>query len=137
MDDDFAISFDPIYAKHYILVDTKNRVIFGWSDYFNMNPNAEGATKICINDKGSVDFKLSVDGEPNPALYNDSGIPLYKWSFNSKKVLSRTEKEIAADNSPVSFPDATLANVKNATMENAVTIGADDISPGTEPDPPT
>lgn len=128
-----TLSFTPIYNKHYIAVDGKNRVVFGWSDAYPVNVIVNDATTICINDKGGVPFKLTIDGEENPIIYNESGIPLYKWSFSSKKVLPRTEKEINADTDPVSFPDAESVNTGDTLTS---VIDSDDISPGTEPDPP-
>lgn len=128
-----TLSFTPIYSKHYIAVDGKNRVVFGWSDAYPVNVTVNNATTICINDQAGPAFKLTVDGEEDPALYNESGIPLYKWSFNSKKILPRTEKEIAADNSSVSFPDAAPVNAES--VEDNVT-DVSDILPDSEPDPP-
>lgn len=92
---------EQFYNKHYIKVDSSNRVVEGWSD----GPHREKDTTdaICINDKGGYQFKLFYycgtvmqRTEENPPLFDWNGmIPLYKW--DGDKVLARSIQEIEAD----------------------------------------
>ncbi len=91
------------YNKHYITIDAKNHIIDAWSD----GPHPERSTEkaVCINEKGSYQVYLSIDGkrtEENPRWLTDDGIPLYKW--DGKQVVPRTESEIAADRAAIPAP---------------------------------
>jgi len=90
---------DEFYNRHYITVDAAGRVLDGWSDGPHLDRDTAGA--ICINEKGSYQVYLTIDGkrtEENPPLHTFDGIPLYKW--DGEKVVPRTEAEIAADRIP-------------------------------------
>ena len=82
---------EELYSKHYIRVDTQNRVTFGYSDYFDYNVVLD--TDICINEQGGMQFELF--GVINPDITEEHGVYIFKY-LNA--VLSkRTAEEIQAD----------------------------------------
>lgn len=81
------------YHSHYIAVDEQNHVVEGWSD--GPYPGRDPSGGICINEQGGYQFRLFSDGEENPVLYTEDGIPLYHW--DGKQVVIRTNEEIEAD----------------------------------------
>ena len=82
---------EQFFNKHYITVDKENKIKDGFSDAFRQPQPSD----ILINDKGGYQFRLFPDGEENPPLFNDMGIPLYKRQ--NSKVIVRTQKELDAD----------------------------------------
>ncbi|MCG8402692.1 MAG: hypothetical protein MJA84_14050 [Firmicutes bacterium] len=72
--------------KHYIQLDDQNRIVKGFSNAFE-KPEV---TDICINEHGGRHFELN--GRINPPLFNNQGIPLYKW--DGAQVIERTQQEI-------------------------------------------
>ena len=85
------------YNKHYILLDGESRIVEGWSDGpFPGKPTDEA---ICINGQGGYQFRLSPDGEENPALIDETGAHLWKWAG---EVLPTTQEERTAERA--SFP---------------------------------
>lgn len=107
------------YNKHYILIDTANNIILGWSDGPHNNKSTEGA--ICINDKGGYQFRLTPDGEENPPIYNMDGIPLYKW--DGKQVIPRTEAEIEADRAAIPEPPPSELEQLRADVDFMAIMG--------------
>jgi len=104
------------YNKHYITIDSQNRITAIWSD----GPNPERSTEkaICVNEKGSYQAYLTVDGkrtEENPRWLTNDGIPLYKW--NGKQAIKRTEKEIAADRAAIPEPPPTAQEQLRADVD--------------------
>ena len=93
-------TMNEFYNKHYITVDSQNRITSGWSDGPLRDRDTAGA--ICINEQGGYQFRLFPGGEENPPLYTMDGIPLYKW--DGQQVIARTEAEIAADRAAISEP---------------------------------
>ena len=90
------------YNKHYIKVDSSNRVVDGWSD--GPHPEKDTTDAICINDKGGYQFRIN-GGEENPSLFDwPDMIPLYK--YESGEVVKRTEEEIEADRANLPKPDS-------------------------------
>lgn len=85
------------YNRHYIKIDDRNCIVESWSD--GLFPEKDPNGFICINDKGTYQFRLFPDGEENPSLYDQDMIPFYKW--DGKKVVPRTEKEIEDDRSAI------------------------------------
>jgi hypothetical protein len=77
------------FNKHYIRIDTDNRVIHGFSSAFEEPLNDD----ICINENGGRHFELF--GKANPPLFTLDSIPLYKW--DDKQVLQRADDEIETD----------------------------------------
>lgn len=86
--------------KHYIITLSNGVITEGWSDGPHPNRDTEGA--ICINKKGSYQFRLNPDGEENPPLIDEYDIPLYKW--DGTQIIHRTEEEIAADRAAIPDP---------------------------------
>ena len=82
---------EDFFNSHFISVDDRNRITRGFSDAFE----PPGESDILINDKGGRHFRLKPSGEENPSLFNDMGVPLFKWT--GKKVAERTNEEIQAD----------------------------------------
>ena len=97
---------DMFYNKHYIVVDALGRITNAWSD--GPRPDIDTAGAICINDKGGYQFRLYLDGEENPALYDwEYMIPLYK--YENGEVIRRSKTEVNADIAaiPVLVPEPT------------------------------
>lgn len=105
-----------LYNKHYITFDSRNRVTDGFSDAFKQPSESD----VCINEQGSYQFRLFPDGEENPSLYNQDGIPLYK--FEDSKVLARTEEEMEFDykEHPEYIPPMPIEQ-RVAAVEDAIT----------------
>lgn len=91
---------DEFYSRHYITTDAQGRVTDGWSD--GPHPSRDTTDAICINEKGGYQFCLFPDGEENPALSEEDGIPLYKW--DGEWVVRRSDEELAADRAAVPAP---------------------------------
>lgn len=110
---------DMYYNKHYIKTDAQSRISDGWSD----GPCAERDTTdaICINEQGCYRFRLSPDGEENPALYTMDGIPLYRW--DGQAVQPRTEEEIAADRAAIPAPPPSEMERLRADVDFLAAIG--------------
>lgn len=81
------------FYQHYISIRLDNAVMDAWSD--GPHPAKDTANAICINEKGTYQFRLHPGGEENPAIRTMDGIPLYK--LDGKKIIPRAEKEIEAD----------------------------------------
>ena len=88
------------YNKHYIILDSESRIIYGFSN--GPQPDRDESGAICINEQGGYQFRLFPGGEENPQLYTMDGIPLYKW--DGERVQQRTEEEIAADRAAIPAP---------------------------------
>ncbi len=87
------------YNKHYIVIDERNRIVGGFSDAFREPIE----TDICINEKGSYQFRLF--NVENPILFAfEHGIPLYKWE--NGEAVKRTVEEIEADIDAIPEVDA-------------------------------
>ena len=84
---------EQFYNKHYIKVDSSNRVADGWSDGPHRDKDTTDA--ICINEQGGYQFRIN-DGEENPPLFEfDYMIPIYK--YEGGEVVKRTEEELEVD----------------------------------------
>lgn len=94
----------PIGNSHYIITDSRERVIEAWSD--GPYPTRDTRNAICLTQTGSYQFKFGPTGEDNPTLFNDKMIPLYKW--NGRAVIARTTDEIAADEAELPTPTAPV-----------------------------
>ncbi len=79
--------------RHYIRADAEGRVLEGWSDGPIRDRDTEGA--VLLRSGGGYQFRLTPEGPENPALLDESGVPLYRW--DGERVLARTAAEIAAD----------------------------------------
>lgn len=81
------------YNHHYILLDSSDNIVDGWSD--GPLPNKDTSQAICINSEGGYQFRLFPDGEENPPLYNYDGLTLYK--YEDGVVRAKTEAELKID----------------------------------------
>lgn len=88
--------------KHYIRIDTQNRVIDGFSDAFS----APQGNDVCINDQAGYQFRLFPGGEENPCLRDfEYGVPLYTW--DGQAVVPRARAQIDADIAAIPPPSLT------------------------------
>ena len=76
--------------RHYIQTDAENNITGGWSDGPMRDRPADGA--ILLAETGGYQFRLWPDGEENPALCDEYGIPLYRW--DGERVVPRPEEEL-------------------------------------------
>lgn len=81
------------YNKHYVTADNQGRVTDGWSD--GPFPDKDATDAVCITQQGGYQFRLTPEGEENPALLDRHGVPLYKLADGQAE--ARSEAEIAAD----------------------------------------
>lgn len=88
------------YNRHYIRTREDGAIVDVWSD--GPHPKKDTENAVCINDKGSYQVYLVVDGvrtRENPDWMTGDGIPLYKW--DGERVVKRTEEEIVADRAEI------------------------------------
>ena len=78
------------YHRHYITVDERGRIVDGFSDALR----APSGTDICINERGGYQFRLFPGGEENPGLWEERGVPLYRYD---RAVIRRGRVEIEED----------------------------------------
>lgn len=100
------------YNKHYVAVDDRGRITDGWSNGPLYDKNISEA--ICINERGSYQFRLVPGGEENPPLFTVDNIPLYKLVDN--QVVPRPEDEIDADRAAIFAPGPTAAEQLEAQI---------------------
>lgn len=112
---------DEFCNKHYIRIDTKYRIIKGFSDAFE-RPTGED---VCINEQGERLFEML--GVVNPQLTIQPNI--YRYKYVDDIILERTADEIQTDIAkiivPVSEADLLKAQVqamaeRNEFLENCV-----------------
>jgi len=89
-----------IYNRHYIMIDSHDCIIDGWSD--GPHPEKDTTNAICINENGGHQFRIVPNGEENLALFTEDMIPLYKW--DGEKVIPRSDDEIKADHDAKPIP---------------------------------
>ena len=81
------------YNQHYIKIDNLGRIVGGWSN--GPDPVRNTSDAICINQRGGYQFRLWPDGDENPVLFAEHGVPIYVWDGAS--VRRRTDDDILAD----------------------------------------
>lgn len=91
---------DNLRVKHYITIDAQGRITSGWST--GPHPDRDTTGAVCISEAGGYQFWLTPDGEENPALYTEDGIPLYRW--DGERVVRRSEEEVQADRAALPAP---------------------------------
>lgn len=110
-------SKESFYNTHYIQVDEKGRIVYGFSDAFRQPL----ATDICINEQGGYQFRLFQDGEENPPLIDLYGIPLYKYEGGA--VVARSTDEIDADRAVIpAVEQPTPIDQRVVAIEDAITV---------------
>ena len=88
------------YNKHFITTDAEGRVTDGWSE--GPNPGRDISGAVLLTDQGGYQFRLAPDGEENPSLLTEDGIPLYRW--DGGRVVRRSEEEVQADRAALPAP---------------------------------
>lgn len=88
------------YNKHFITTDAEGRVTDGWSE--GPNPGRDISGAVLLTDQGGYQFRLAPDGEENPSLLTEDGIPLYRW--DGERVVRRSEEEVQADRTAIPPP---------------------------------
>lgn len=68
-EDNILLEEELSYNKHYILLDSSNNIIQGWSD--GPNASLDTTNAICINSEGGYQFRLFPTGEENPTLFDE------------------------------------------------------------------
>ena len=101
---------EDFYNKHYITVDEQGRIMAGFSDAFRQ----PAETDICINEKGGYQFRLFHNGEENPALHEENGVPLYR--YKGGVIEHRTVEDIAEDISAIPAPAPTEDERRDAQI---------------------
>ncbi len=61
-----ATAFEPFYHRHYITVDSRDRITAVWSN--GPHPDRDTSGAVCINDRGGCQFRLFPDGEKKPPV---------------------------------------------------------------------
>lgn len=123
---EMAPIMEPFCNKHYIVTDARGRITDGWSD--GPFPDRDATDDICIEEQGGYQFRLAPDGEENPALYTEDGVPLYRW--DGEVAVLRTAEEIQADLAAMrpdpleAAKEARLAEL-SAACNAAVVAGCD------------
>ena len=104
-----------IYNRHYIRTEENGNITKGFSDAFRQPEEGD----ICINEHGSYQFRLYEDGEENPCLFDEYGIPLYQYI--NGEVVKRTEEELEADRAKMeAIPKPPTAEERLVALENTV-----------------
>ncbi len=100
--------------KHYIRLDSSNRVIKGFSDAFE----APLDTDICINEQGGRQFELL--GVINPPLINMD--MTYKYKYANGEILETTEKETQIELASFPKPEPSQTEEQKQILDLQKTI---------------
>lgn len=104
---------EEFYNHHYIATRPDGAITDAWSDGPHRNKSTENA--ICINEQGGYQFRLMPDGEENPPIFTEDGIPLYKW--DGSQVVPRSEAEIEADRAAIPIPPPSTQEQLRADVD--------------------
>ena len=102
---------DNEHNKHYIRTDNESRIIAGFSDAFEQPQPSD----ICINEEGGYQFRLYPNGEENPLIRDEYGVPMYEWDGSA--VVTRPPQDVEADRPEQSEPSLNASAFLNALME--------------------
>ena len=81
---------DDFYNKHFIRLDGDN-ITHGFSDAFEQPVDGD----ICLTEQGGYQFRLTPDGEENPPLRDEYGIPLY--CYVKGNIIAKTPEELETE----------------------------------------
>lgn len=84
------------YNKHYLKTREDGAIVDAWSDGPLRDKTVDGA--VCFNERGGYQLRLIVDGvltEENPPIFEEHGIPIYKYMDGEIK--RRTAEEVQKD----------------------------------------
>lgn len=105
---------EEFYNRHYITIRPDGVITDTWSDA--PHPEKDTSNAICINERGSYQFRLYPDGKENPPIYNTDGIPIYKW--DGENVIPRTEEEIEEERIAIlNSPAVKITEIKQRLIE--------------------
>ena len=93
------------YNKHYLKTREDGAITDAFSDGPLHGKNADGY--ICFNDKAGYQLRLIVDGvltEENPTIFEEHGIPIYKYVDGEIKRRSAEEVQKDIDAIPPAPP---------------------------------
>ena len=108
--------------NHYIKTRADGAIIAGWSD--GPHRDRDTADAICINQKGSYQVYLTIDGvrtKENPQWLTHDGIPMYKYI--DEAVQRRTDDGIAADRAAIPTPPPSPMEQVRADVDFMSAIG--------------
>ena len=101
--------------RHYIRTDDRGQIVYGFSNAFRQPEEGD----ICIDEHGSYQFRLYENGEENPCLHDEYGIPLYQYI--NGEVTKRTEEELEAERAKMeAIPKPPTAEERLVALENTV-----------------
>lgn len=80
-------------ANHYITVDSKNRVIDGFSDAFKW----PAETDILLREDAPEIFGLFGNDPGRPLSFLSQGVEIWLYKWTGQRVEQRTQAEINAD----------------------------------------
>lgn len=107
------------YNCHYITIRSDGIITDVWSD--GPHPEKNITNSVCINDKAGYQFRLYSDGEENPPIYTEDGIPMYKW--DGSQILHRTEEEIEAERALIPPPPPSAQDQLRADVDFLLVMG--------------
>jgi len=114
------------FNKFYIEIDERTRIVKGFSDAFEQ-PSVES---IQIG-QGGTQFRLMPNGEENPPLRDESGIPLYAWDASLATetepwlgIVPRTPQGIEADRLEQENSIENRIAILNSRIQNPVELVA-------------
>lgn len=105
-----------IYNNHYITVKD-GLIVDGFSDAFRKPSEND----ICINDKGTYQFRLIIGGElteENPILFTMDHISLYK--YEDDEIIKRSDEEIEEERSHIIHEYVPTLEERIADLEAAI-----------------
>ena len=108
-----------IYNKHFIRIDERNRIIYGFSDVFEQPQDGD----ILHNEQGGRHFQLRIKNgtggiysEENPQLRDNWGVPMYVLDGGGMAA-ARSQHDMEADRPEPQEPQLTAEEMLAAIME--------------------
>ena len=78
--------------SHYIRLDTKDRIIAGFSDAFEAPQSGDICT---LDDPQQVQRQFLLNDQINPPLLDARGYPVYKYAASPKAVTGTSDADLA------------------------------------------
>lgn len=104
--------------RHYIRLDEAGNIVEGWSD--GPQPGKDTAEATLLREDGGYQFRLFEGGEENPVLWDEYGVPLYRWDG---EVIERTAEELEADRPAPAQPAPTMEERNRADIDYLMVMG--------------
>lgn len=86
-------------ANHYISIDSKNRIIDGFTDSFKW----PGPGDILIRENAGDVFELFGGDPGRPLSFETHGVEVWIYKWTGSEVAQRTQAEINADLPPLPY----------------------------------